>query len=317
MDNEGSFNVAVENYEKAIQSAPNDFRGYWFLGNHYSLSNVPIKAMQSFSMAENKIQGKAPVEFWNEYGLSSNMANMPTHCLLAMDKVTEQLGSAGYLETTIGKSLVDRFVEMKIGSVYESRDLWSAQHTDKIDFISRPLGIKIRVDSTWNVNVLKYEKRSSAFIISPAKLKRATGSPISYTIAVLFKIPQVDESLDGYLSKLYDKSKATKINLSTKYEKIQAFKIEDNSMYKNMGGGRMYLIGVERDIPRYPGLLFETPLKVEPTKTGEVQYFQLGKINDRFKSRIFYAFILDTCGDIHDVSLNLFKKLFETDIVIE
>ncbi|MEI8273091.1 MAG: hypothetical protein WCG08_10755 [Paludibacter sp.] len=319
MDNQDSFKAAVENYEKAIESAPGDYRGYWFLGNHYSMANVPLKAMQNLSIAESKVQAKAPVEFWNGYGLAASMANMPSHCIYAMDKVTEQLGSAGYLETTIGQSLLERFVTMKIASTYENKDLWTARHTDKIEFISRPLGMKLRIDSTWNVNVYKYEKRSSGFVILPPKLNGVKGMDIGYTIAILFRLPTETETLESYISKLYDKQKAkvSEINFSTKYEKIKAFEIVDKTMYKNRGGGHMYLIGVERDVPRYPGLLFENPEKPVPSKAGELQYFHPGKINDRFKSRIFYSFILDTCGDIHEASLEVFKKLFETDMLIE
>ena len=319
LDNQESFKVAVENYEKAIESAPGDYRGYWFLGNHYSMANVPLKAMQNLTLAESKVQGKAAVEFWNSYGLAANLANMPSHCIYAMDKVTEQLGSAGYLETAIGQSLMERFVTMKIASTYENKDLWYAQKADKMEFTSRPLGMMLRIDSTWNVSVYKYEKRSTGFVILPPKLNGLKGIDIGYTIAILFRLPTETETLESYISKLYDKQKGkvSEINFSTKYEKIKAFEIVDKTMYTNRGGGHMYLIGVERDVPRYPGLLFEQPEKPVPSKAGELQYFHPGKINDRFKSRIFYSFILDTCEDIHEASLEVFKKLFETDVLIE
>jgi tetratricopeptide (TPR) repeat protein len=319
LDNKDSFQDAVDNYEKAIQTATTDYRGYWFQGNHYSMANEPAQAMQSLVLAENRLPAKPPVEFWNCYAIASNLANMPSHCVYALDKVTELQGSTGDLETTIGESVLKRFVEMNIHDSYDVKALWEVKNGDKVDFESRPLGIKMGIDSKWKLSVYKYENRNTAFVVIPPKLKNKKGQNIGYTIAVMFRVADDGETLDANLGKLLDKKDAqvTALNFPSKYDKIKAYEIVDKTMYTDMGGGHMYLVGIEREVPRYPGLMLESPDRIEPVKSGEVQYFKPGPVNNRFKSRIFYTFILDSCGDIHEQSLAVFQKMFNEDVVIE
>lgn len=319
LDDQKRYQDAVDNYEKAIQTSVTDYRGYWFLGNHYSMANVPTQAIQSLLLAEEHLPVKPPVEFWNCYAVATNLANMPSHCIYAMDKVTELQGSAGDLETSIGESVVKRFVEMKINAVYDIKELWNVKNGSMIDLWSRPLGMKISLNPAWQMSVYKYENRNSALVILPPKLKNAKGKAISYTIAVMFKVAEDGETLDANVNKLLkaDGAELNAINFTTKYDKIKAYEIVDKAMYKDMGGSRSYVIGIERDVPRYPGLLLETPDKIETTKSGEVQYFKPNPINNRFKSRIFYTFILDSCGDIQEESQAVFKKLFNEAVVIE
>jgi len=233
--------------------------------------------------------------------------------------VTELQGSAGDLETAIGESLMKRFVEMNIRATYDIKDLWEVRNGDKIDFWSRPLGIKMRIDPKWELSLYKYEKRNTAFTVIPPTLKNKKGKEIGYSLAFMFRVADDGETLEGNMDKLINRpnTQVATINFSSKYDKIRAYEILDKSIYPDMGGGHIYLVGVEREVPRYPGFLLESPDKIDPTKSGELQYFKPGPVNNRFKSRIFYTFIIDSCGDIHEQSLAVFKKMFDEDIVIE
>jgi hypothetical protein len=109
----------------------------------------------------------------------------------------------------------------------------------------------------------------------------------------------------------------TKITFSDKYDPMIAYEIIDPTVYQNIGGGHMYMIGIERAAPRYPGLLLETPLTLPEGNTQEVMYYTASDSKDRFKGKIFYVLMLDSCEDIHEQSLTIFRTLFDSQIIIE
>jgi tetratricopeptide (TPR) repeat protein len=92
LDDSVSYDLAVSNYTDAIKSNPKDFRAYWFLANHYALSNVPTKAFDNFSYAQALLPTEQPADFWNDYASAMAFANMPSHCIFAMDKVKSITG---------------------------------------------------------------------------------------------------------------------------------------------------------------------------------------------------------------------------------
>ena len=95
------------------------------------------------------------------------------------------------------------------------------------------------------------------------------------------------------------------------------YEIVDKNMYKDIGGGHMYMIGVERKAPGYPGLLLERPVGFPKGNSGQVSFYSYPEYKDRFKGRIFHAIMLDSCEDIHEQSLSIFKNMFENQIIIE
>ena len=67
LNDSASYKLAVNNYNEAIKSNPYDYRGYWFLGYHYALSNLPNEAFDNFLKAEKLSPAKQASEFWNNY----------------------------------------------------------------------------------------------------------------------------------------------------------------------------------------------------------------------------------------------------------
>jgi hypothetical protein len=209
-------------------------------------------------------------------------------------------------------------VEVDKNKFYTKEDIWMASKGDKIAFTSRPLGIKIPVDSTWNVSLYDFNNRQSAFIITPPTIKNTKGLEIGYTVAILFKSANENEKLEDYLNTFVAKySDKRKIILSDKYDKMMAYEVIDKSMYKDIGGGHLYIIGIERKAPKYPGLLLEVPSTPPEGPAGQVNYFTATDIKTRFKGKIFYAIMLDSCEDIHELSFAVFNELFSNQIIIE
>lgn len=318
LDDTTYYSKAVNNYNAAVEKCPNDYRCYWFLGHHYALSNVPEKAIENFKKAQALLADNQNSDFWEDYAWAATVTNMPSHCIFAMDKAKDILGNKGRVETQLGQTIRDKISPVDKNKFYKKEELWSATKGEKVTFVSRPLGIKIAIDSTWNVSIYDFQKGQSAFIINPPALENKKGKKINYTIGLIVKTVNDNANLDEYLNTLVEKnSTKTEIAFTDKYDKTTAFEIIDKTMYQNIGGGHLIIVGIERTAPKYPGLLLESPLTLPQGKTNEVNYYRVFNCKDRFKGKIFYAFLLDSCEDISNQSQEIFKQLLNNQIIIE
>jgi len=317
MDDREYYANAVKNYNEAIKNDPKDFRAYWFLAYHYALSDAPIFAIDNLKKAEKLLPIEQPADFWNDYAWAAAVANMPTHCIYAMDKVKSVSGKEGSFQQQLGETIYERIVPVDKKQSYDKKDIWTASQGDKAIFTSRPLGIKIPIDTTWDLSIYDYQNNQAVFIIEPTTIANKNGREIGYTIAILMKTVNDNDRLDDYVNNFVSKySNKKKINLFDKYDKMITYEIKDKTMYQDMGGGHMYMIGIERSEPKYPGLLLESPIAL-PKNTGEVNYYRAAESKDRFKGKIFYLIMFDSCEDIYKQSFSIFKSLFENQITIE
>lgn len=318
LDDTAYYNKAVNNYNSAIQESPKDYRCYWFLGYHFALSNVPTQAIDNFIKAQELLPTDQPSDFWNDYAWATAVTNMPSHCVFAMDKVKSILGNQGSFEVQLGQNIRNRIEPVNKNKSYKKEDIWTASQGEKMTFTSRPLGIKLIIDSTWNLSIYDYEKGQSAFIIDPPALKNKKGNEINYTVAILMKTANDYDNLNDYLNTFISKYPSkTKISFSDKYDKTIGYEIIDKTMYQDIGGGHLYMIGIERTAPKYPGLLLENPVTLPKGNSDQVTYYTASNSKDRFKGKIFYAIMLDSCEDINEQSLTIFKRLFNNQIIIE
>lgn len=170
MDDNAYFNIAITNYETAVKSNPTDYRCYWFLGNHYVFTKNPNFSIEKFKNAEKLLPTEQPADFWNDYATATAVTNMPSHCIYAMDKVKSISGEEGSFQQQLGKAIYRRIVPMDKNESYKKEDIWTASQSDEIAFTSRPLGIKILVDSTWNLEPTDYKKNIGAILMIPPSI---------------------------------------------------------------------------------------------------------------------------------------------------
>lgn len=318
LDDTAYYCKAVENYQLAIEASPDDYRGYWFLGHHYASSNAPIPAIENFKNAEQRLPPNEPADFWNDYAWATAVANMPSHCSYAMDKVKLITGQAGSFEEQLGSTIRNRIEPLDKRKSFAKEELWTATEGEQMNFCCRPLGIKVTIDADWGLMLYDFEKGQTAFVISPPAIKNKKGAEIGYTIGILMKTAEANENLADYLNGFVSPyPKKTKIAFSDKYDKLIAYELIDKSVYTEMGGAHMYVIGIERMAPAYPGLLLEEPASLPQGTPGEVSYYQPLNCKDRFDGKLFYAIMLDSCEDINEQSLAVLKELFNQQIVIE
>ncbi|MBK3519442.1 tetratricopeptide repeat protein [Carboxylicivirga marina] len=311
--------VKAENYYmKAIELAPKDFRPSWFLANHYALSNVPDKAIVYFSRGEKLLPENEPATFWDEYAMATATANMPSHCIFAMDKSKTINGAQGYFEQQIGSSIYERIKPVKSDSVYHFKDIWTASGNDLMTFTSRPLGIKLLIDSTWQVNFYDYQNNQTGIVMVPPAITNEAGRDITYSIAILMKTAGNDDNLDAHISNfIRPEQKKMPFDKLKAYANKISYEIKDENMYQDMGGAHIHMIGIKRNRPQYPGLLLEQPISLPGNNKDEPSIYRASDCQDRFEGDIIYTVMLDVCEDIYDEAYKVFKETFESRLVIE
>lgn len=313
------FDNAIKHYEKAINLSPMDYRGYWFLANHYALSNLAEKSIHNFKKAIKHLPTNVPAEFWTDYSTAASIANMSTNCIFGMDQAKLILGEPSYFEKELGQTIRDRIIPVNSDSSYKKEDLWQVIQKEPLPFISRQLGIKFLIDSSWYIDVKDYKNNSAAFIITPPAIKNKNGINITYTIALIFRVAQKEDDFESFIHKMLSKDCTSDIYPEfSKYAGMLSLELKDKKLYPEYGGGHMHLLGIERKKPDYPGLLIEEPMKFpEEQVEGKTVYYKPIPSYDRFGGTIFYAIMLDTCEDIYPEALAVFREFFEKRLIIE
>ena len=318
LDESSRYQPAIDHYLAAMSMNPDDYRAYWFLANHYALSDHAVKGAEMFLKAENTLPTVKPADFWEEYGRSMAFANMPSHAIYSMDKARSILGREGNTGNLMGQGILKQLGEPNRNLNYKREEIWYASKGEKVAFISRILGIKLLIDSTWHVSPFNYSNHNCGFSIEPPLLKDKRGKETGFTIAVIMKTVNDSDKLEDYINSATGKYQdKTRIHFSDKYNNLIAYEIKDKNTYRNLGGAHLYSIGIERISPEYPGLLLENPVALPSMEAGKLNYFTATGGKTRFKEKIFYNILLDTCEDIHDQSFAIFKSFFEQQLVIE
>ncbi|MBK8722941.1 MAG: hypothetical protein IPL95_11915 [Saprospiraceae bacterium] len=317
LDEDDYFNEAVKYYNLAIENNASDYRNYWFLGNHFAQSNEPILAIENFSKSKKLVPNDKPIEFWNDFAFAAYVTNMPTTCRFAMDMSKTLGGKQSAFDKQFGNINDKRIVKSNSKKFYLKSEIWEINKKEMVTFTSRPLGAKITINPNWRINVLDYVDNQSAFIIHPPSMKLKEGKEIGYSIAIMFKSAKDKDNLADYLSSFVSSiENKSNISFSDKYENMIAYEIIDKTKYSDQGGGHMYVIGIERMYPKYPGLLLEEPYSI-PENANKMNNYKAIENKDRFSGKIFYALILDSSEAINEQSLKQFKTFFNEQLIIE
>ena len=311
--NEQAYYDTAENYYlKAMAANAKDCRSYWFLGYHYACSDQVKKGVECFNKAIKLVNGETGNDFWQEYAFTMDLAGMTAHCRYALDKYRAG-GGASQLSKIMDSTLRSQTMQADPDITYKIRTLWTADHQDAgtVSFLSKPLGMMLTVDTTWNIQVFDYAKRMTAVTITPPVLKSAKGATIGYTLAVLVHPANDDESLNDFVTSMMKAGQGTKDEkfvLAHRYSNGLSYTFRSKDVYTDRGGAHIHYIGIERDYPPYPGLALEEQPQEIKGDPGKVAFYRMGMTRTRFPGRIFYLLILDTCEDIHEGSWNAFQQ---------
>jgi len=317
--NESTYLTSAEKYyKKAMLLAPIDYRSYWFMGKCYASANDLVHAIEYFRMAQIRLPISEPADFWEQYAIAANQADMPSTSIYAMDRAKALLGHPCEFEKSYGFSVRSHISEVNSGRTYASNELWTYTEGDKVVFTSRPLGMKINVEPDWQLGISSFDKKKSVFSIIPPSVTSSDGQEVTYSMTITAKVTTEDDDLRAFLNGMIT-SKDTKkeIEFSEKYPNMVSYELLDKTTDANNGGRHQYLIGVRRKQPLYPGLSLEQPPPVAEKNSGESADSSPKVAKGRFAGTIFYAVQLDACEAIFIPARHTFWDVFVNQLIIE
>lgn len=321
MEVETYYKNAVESYKKAAEIAPNDYRVYWFSANHYALSANPVKAVVGFKMALNYLP-KGPVNtlFWTEYSNACANANMPVTARYAAHQVSLAVGKREQVETNVFNVTARVLKTVPADTTIKATNLWafSGRQNSLLRFNNTLLGFKLSIDSTWKFRFGDYQNKGTFAMLEPHKETAANGRLITYSMLVMAKLAAEGQSLQQYMDGFTKGKKIKPVSLNVgAINNCMAYEITDPAIYADMGGSHNYAIAFERTEPEFAGMLLENPMAIPKSNNTNVAYYRAPQRYLRVKDKIYYLIVLDTCEDIHDQSLAVFKDFLKTGIVVE
>lgn len=320
LNDDAQFPIAESAFKKAIASDTSNYISYWFLGNHYAHSARPEDSMLNFFKAEKLNPNIQQVEFWHDYTFATYLSGMLSHTQKSLD-IAVKLGTPSPLDKTLRNALKEKLTTPDAAKEYKPKELWDFQpNGKKSTFISKALGIRFTIDSTWNWNVSKFSNRTSAFMISPKAELNEKGAPIDYTIMLMVHVSDGKESIEQYANRFVGKYEdKTTTNRFDDLKPAKAYEIINKEMYPDIGGAHINFVALERPKPTFPGLQLEVAKGLpssEKDLTDGVKTYRIKSSFHRFDEKIQYILILDTCEDIYQKSLKALDD-FLKNLVIE
>ena len=323
------YNLEVEEYyQKAVDHfliaktlAPTDYRVYWFLGNHYALSATQILSIESYQTALKYMPvNESNSYFWNEYSFACTLARMPGTARYAAHQTSVIAGKTTQTEDDVN-ILTKKLMKIPpTDTSMEAKDVWSVigRTRNKLILLNKIIGIRLAVDSLWSLNLAGFTKQLDYISIKPKEVIAKNGKKIGYSMLLFAKIPEPAESLSAFYEKLTIKTKYKKpINFyADKFKNAITFELQDPTIYPDWGGGHSYALALERDYPDFPGKALEIPMESPKNNNSQVNYYAANTNFSRVKAKLYYYILLDSCEDINEESLAVFKEFLD-NLVIE
>lgn len=319
LDVQKYYDTAETFFMQAIRLDAKDCRGYWFLGYHYAQSNEVVKGVSTFEEARRLASDATPGEFWQEYAFAMMLGSMPSHCRYGLDRYKRK-GGDSQLFQVMDSTLRSKTIRADADSAYTAQELWeSFVSGTRVTMMSRPLGISLEVDSNASLQVHPLGDRKTAIIIQSPLIPGIHGRSFGYNIALIMKVAGKGEDLNAFVTPMVPPGakRDSIFPFASVYPHGISYTLRDNSLYTDRGGAHIHFIAIERESPAYPGLLLENHAEGLGGKPGEMQFYTLGLVRDRFPGRIFYFFVLDTCGDIYKRSWEDLSRLFMKEMILE
>ena len=315
------YQKALDHYTLAMNIAPEDYRVYWFLVNHYSLADNQFLTLQTYQNALKYLpESKVTQLFWADYAQACADANMPGTALYAARQASK---IAGKMTVAEEQMLTSNYLSSpNSDTTMYAKAMWSVngKQSNKLIFCNRFLGTRMVIDSTWELRIGDYKKQMSYLTINPPAATAKAGQKITYSILLLTKIPEANENLQQFLDKMTVKTKDKKAFSFTagNLKNCIAYEMKEPDLYPQFGGRHMYAIAVERKQPEYPGLSLEAPIEpvfVKGEKVDATYYISQTKYT-RVNSNLYYYIFVDSVEAIHEESLTVLKD-FISNLTLE
>lgn len=314
------YKKALDNYLKSTEMAPNDYRTWWFLGNHYAMSAQSVKGIVAYQSAM-KINAKITNGyFWFDYAFATTVANMPATSKYAITQSIKMLGKGNDVSESMLQNLRKNLKQPPADTSLTVNDIWAVagKQDNKIIITNRVVGTRMVIDSTWQITPNAYQSGTTAVTFMPTRIiSKVNNKGIDYSILVMAEKSKEGQTLNDFITHyLKPEYKTAPVKLTSKYKDCIAYEVTDPSIYKNIGGGHMYMLAVAKEEPENPGMLLEMA-NAFPGENGKITYYETVPHYSRVKGKLYYLVLLDSCGYIHNESLTIFKDFIENSLLIE
>src|SRR5665213_3449989 len=147
------YNKAVGNYQKAGSMSPNDYRVYWFLANHYSLSAQPALAIQTYQAAQKFLPEHPSFLFWTDYSIACENAGMVSTAKFAAHQASLASGKRTDIEDQITVIAKHQLVATPADTTPQDKDVWQipGRKDGNMIFNNTVAGLQFQVDSNWQL----------------------------------------------------------------------------------------------------------------------------------------------------------------------
>ncbi len=313
--------LAIRSYERAEKIDKNDYRPVWFLANHYCLSSRHEKGIKLFrEILPGPEPEKIDWHLWGDYCDCALQAGMVANSLMGLKYVIKLTKETTPANKEFLKKLQNLMKAPNPDKDMAADEMWVKAQNREI-YINYPAGLRICIPKDWRPRFSNYnhKNRLNRVLCTSRQIMGLNNKTIAYTVSIIAKVPQNGEKLSANIKNFinnYQKLKNIKIRktkLKNPFSPDEIYLAETNEVYMSQGGMKNIFIFFERDEPRHPGTESEYPIFTKQ----ETAINSVPKRYKRFKGKIFYIIILDTCNGIWKKSYSEFKKFINTGIVIE
>ena len=315
LDAPGSYETALNALGQAQKLAPSDIRAPWFHATLLCQTAKPTTGAERMLDIENShAWDQLPAAFWDDYMECATVANMPAHFLRALDHSEKLHAPSLEARDVIADATRKRYDAFDPTKVYDPKEVWQGANSgDNTEFTSTTCGVRLRAHSDWTISRLEVTKGSCVALFRTGPYK-ATVNDRTPNILLLVQQPKENETLQEFSKKfMTDGTFEPDALLRCPAASCIAMKAVQPDMYKK--DGRIVIF--ESNQPKFPGLIFETPLTLP--KSGDnngVQAYHPGQIQQRIPGKLYYLVLLDTAASIEEPAMKDFD-FFLANLTVE
>jgi len=309
-----NFNKIKEKIASLKKDFPYEYRPYWLYGKHLAQAAEPVAAINEYKYVLNLISDKTKLHpaFLEDYAEACYFSNMFKTSLEALE-IASKIRNEPIDSYNMYKSLKKAFIASNIEDKYDKKECWIfIKSGDQYVILSRMLGLNIPVNEKWKINYADYQKRGTALFIVPDEIISKKGKSISITISIF---PSTEDiTFDEFISSFIKKPKA--VNRGEKIisgQSVVIYEYSNPEIYQNLGGSHGYYAFLRLPYPNQPGIKIEVPSEIitSSEQSGQVRYFAVKDIPDRFKHDVYICIMLDSCNEIFEESKKFYFELLE------
>lgn len=319
LDVTGSYDTAMKALGQAQALSASDVRAPWFRASLVCQSGQPGPGFQQFLSLESSHPWQGlPFGFWDDYLDCAMINGMPAHALRAADHLDALHAPPSPRRTYLVQTARSLFAPFDPGKAYPPQDAWSGgKRGADVTFTSTSCGLQIRAHGSWIVNNLAMNKGACLAYFATGPYQAAAGR-MEPSILVLAQRPPNNESLEQFAESFATKGTFHTFTPANCPASNCIGLIGDRpGFYGKQGDGREQIVVFERDEPRYPGLIFESPGDALASSSADgAATLRPDEFLQRIPGKLYYLVALDTSSSIEEPSVKDFG-FFLANLTVE